>query len=146
MPGKFWYGKMLAILRPKVGHFLAKIAILSVFGLTPKSCYESSYFWYGCCSYGFLLLFLILYFKFFSFKFFALFRGTNHTSSCFWYGSCSYRLLRENHTLYTRKILVWRNFGHFKAKILSFLVKIAIFECFCPITSKRRYESSFPPA
>ena len=34
----------------------------------------------------FFFVFLILYFKFFSFKFFALFRGTNHTSSCFRFG------------------------------------------------------------
>ena len=60
----------------------------------------------------------------------------------FWYGSCSNGLLWENHTLYAGKNLVWRNFGPFKAKIWPFLAKIAVFECFWPITSKRRYESS----
>ena len=46
----------------------------------------------------------------------------------FWYGSCSNGLLCENHTLYVGKILVWRNFGPFKAKIWQFLAKIAVFE------------------
>ena len=54
----------------------------------------------------------------------------------------TYGLLLENHTLYAGKNLVWRNFGPFKAKIWPFLAKIAVFECFCPITSKRRIESS----
>ena len=40
----------------------------------------------------------------------------------FWYGSCSYGVLLENHTLYAGKILVWRNFGHFKVKNSQFLV------------------------
>ena len=48
----------------------------------------------------------------------------------FWYGSCSYGVLWKNHTLYAGKILVWRNFGHFKAKIWTFCAKIAIFVCF----------------
>ena len=57
----------------------------------------------------------------------------------FWYGSCSYGVLWENHTLYAGKILVWRNFSHFKAKIWPFLSKIVIFECFWPITRSGLY-------
>ena len=41
----------------------------------------------------------------------------------FWYGSCSYGVLWENHTLYAGKILVWQNFGHFKAKIWPVIFK-----------------------
>ena len=44
----------------------------------------------------------------------------------FWYGSCSNGLLWENHTPYAGKILVWRNFDPFKAKIWPFLFKINI--------------------
>ena len=32
----------------------------------------------------------------------------------FWYGSCSYGPLWENHTLYTGKSLIWRNFVHLR--------------------------------
>ena len=48
----------------------------------------------------------------------------------FWYGSCSYGLFCENHTLYARKILIWRNFGHLRPKFGHFLAKIDSVESF----------------
>ena len=43
MPEKFWYGEILALLRPKFGHFLAKIAVFECFWpITSKRRYESS--------------------------------------------------------------------------------------------------------
>ena len=42
----------------------------------------------------------------------------------FWYASCSYGVLWENYILYAGKILVWQNFGPFKAKIWPFLAII----------------------
>ena len=53
-----------------------------------------------------------------------------------WYGRCSYGLLWENHTLYSWKILIWRNFGHLRQKFGQFLAKIDCFESSWRITSK----------